>query len=117
MALFIGQKWEWVRLARLILVAALVVLVIALFGVRSVGIVAWLTLIVPGIILLFTVPFFGPMPSAGEELSLSRGDYCAAGGSMVAATRLSTSVRSSSQTFEACSCIDSGASHRLVVAT
>jgi peptidoglycan/LPS O-acetylase OafA/YrhL len=71
-ALFLGQKWDWVRLARLIIVAALVVLVIALFRVRSVGMVAWLTLIIPGIILLFTVPFFGPMPRAGEEVARRR---------------------------------------------
>lgn len=68
LALFLGQKWDWVRLARLLLVAALVVLVIALFRVRSFGMVAWLTLIIPGIILLFTVPFFGPMPRAGDEI-------------------------------------------------
>ena len=72
LALFLGQKWDWVRVARLILVAALVVLVVALFRVRSIGLVAWLTLIIPGVILLFTVPFFGPMPRAGEELSRSR---------------------------------------------
>ena len=72
LALFLGQKWDWVRVARLMLVAALVVLVVALFRVRSVGLVAWLTLIIPGVILLFTVPFFGPMPRAGEELSRSR---------------------------------------------
>jgi peptidoglycan/LPS O-acetylase OafA/YrhL len=66
--LFLGQKWDWVRLARLVLVAALVVLVIALFRVRSVGMVAWLTLIIPAVVLLFTVPFFGPMPRAGEEV-------------------------------------------------
>jgi fatty acid desaturase len=71
-ALFLGQKWDWVRQARLILVAALVVLVIALFRVRSVGMVAWLTLIIPGMVLLFTVPFFGPMPRAGEEIPRSR---------------------------------------------
>ena len=71
-ALFLGQKWDWLRLARLIIVAALVVLVVALFRVRSVGMVAWLTLIIPGIILLFTVPFFGPMPRAGEEVARRR---------------------------------------------
>jgi peptidoglycan/LPS O-acetylase OafA/YrhL len=72
LALFLGQKWDWVRLARLIIVAALVVLVVALFRVRAVGMVAWLTLIIPGVILLFTVPFFGPMPRAGEEVARRR---------------------------------------------
>jgi peptidoglycan/LPS O-acetylase OafA/YrhL len=67
--LFLGQKWDWVRYARLTIVAALVVLVVALFRVRSVGMVAWLTLIIPGIVLLVTVPFFGPMPRAGEEIA------------------------------------------------
>src|SRR5215210_4650571 len=70
--LFLGQKWDWVRHARLILIAALIVLVIALFRVRSVGMVAWLTLIIPGVVLLFTVPFFGPMPRAGEEIAPRR---------------------------------------------
>lgn len=72
LALFLGQKWDWVRVARLMLVAALIVLVVALFRVRTVGLVAWLTLVIPGVILLFTVPFFGPMPRAGEELSRPR---------------------------------------------
>jgi peptidoglycan/LPS O-acetylase OafA/YrhL len=72
LALFLGQKWDWVRVARLILVAALIVLAIALFRVRTVGMVAWLTLIIPGVILLCTVPFFGPMPRAGEEIARSR---------------------------------------------
>ncbi len=71
-ALFLGQKWDWVRLARLVLVAALVVLAVALFRVRTVGLVAWLTLIIPGVVLLFTVPFFGPMPRAGDEVARAR---------------------------------------------
>jgi hypothetical protein len=68
----LGQKWDWLRFARLLLVAAIVVLAVALFRVRSVGMLAWLTLIIPGIILLFTVPFFGPMPRAGEEITPRR---------------------------------------------
>jgi hypothetical protein len=71
-ALFLGQKGNWVRQARLILIAALVVLVVALFRVRSVGLLAWLTLVIPGVVLLFTVPFFGPMPRAGEEITSRR---------------------------------------------
>ena len=71
-ALFLGQKWDWLRLARLLLAAALVVLAVALLRIRSVGMLAWLTLIIPGIILLFTVPFFGPMPRAGDEIRRAR---------------------------------------------
>jgi len=66
-ALFLGQRWDWVRIARLALVAALVVLAVALFRVRSVGLVAWLTLIIPGLVLLLTAPFFGPMPRAVHD--------------------------------------------------
>ena len=66
-ALFIGQRWDWLSIARVLLVAALVVLAVALFRVRTVGTVAWLTLIIPGLVLLLTIPFFGPMPRAGEE--------------------------------------------------
>jgi len=45
---------------------------VALFRVRSVGLLAWLTLVIPGVVLLFTVPFFGPMPRAGEEITSRR---------------------------------------------
>jgi hypothetical protein len=68
-ALFVGQRWDLLRIARLLLVAALVVLAVALFRVRAVGMVAWLTLIIPGLVLLLTIPFFGPMPRASEEVS------------------------------------------------
>jgi hypothetical protein len=29
--------------------------------------VAWITIIIPAIVLLITVPFFGPMPRAAES--------------------------------------------------
>jgi peptidoglycan/LPS O-acetylase OafA/YrhL len=65
--LILGQRWDYLRLARVLLVTALAVLVVALFRVRSVGMVAWLTLIIPGIVVLLTTPFFGPMPRAAAE--------------------------------------------------
>jgi hypothetical protein len=34
---------------------------------RELGPVAWLTVIVPGIVLLVAMPFFGPMPRAVES--------------------------------------------------
>ena len=66
-ALFLGQRWEWRTLARLMLVGAVIVLVIGLFSVfRGLGPVAWITVIIPGIVLLVAAPFFGPMPRAAE---------------------------------------------------
>lgn len=66
-ALFLGQRWEWRTLARLMLVGAVIVLVIGLFSVfRGLGPVAWMTVIIPGIVLLVAAPFFGPMPRAAE---------------------------------------------------
>jgi len=67
-ALFTGQRWEWRTLARLLLIAAVVVLVAGLFtGFRELGPAAWLTIIVPAIVLVIAVPFFGPMPRAAES--------------------------------------------------
>ncbi|HEX2249736.1 MAG TPA: hypothetical protein VHH32_05270 [Gemmatimonadales bacterium] len=66
-ALFLGQRWEWRTLARLLLVGAVIVLIIGLFtGFHGLGPVAWITVIVPGIVLLIAAPFFGPMPRAAE---------------------------------------------------
>ena len=67
LGLILGQRWDYLRFARLLLFASLAVLVVALFRVRAVGMVAWLTLIIPGIVLLVTTPFFGPMPRAVDE--------------------------------------------------
>ncbi|MGH7508936.1 MAG: hypothetical protein ACREMZ_05655 [Gemmatimonadales bacterium] len=66
-AFLVGQRWQWRLLARLLLVAALGVLVVGLIRVRAFGVVAWLTLIVPGLLLLLATPFFGPMPRAAER--------------------------------------------------
>jgi hypothetical protein len=66
-ALLVGQRWEWRTFARILLIAAVAVLVFGLFtGFRDLGPAAWLTVIVPGIVLLIATPFFGPMPRAAE---------------------------------------------------
>jgi hypothetical protein len=70
LALFLGQRWQWRTLARILLIAAVVVLVFGLFtGFRELGPAAWLTVIIPGIVLLVAVPFFGPMPRSAESSS------------------------------------------------
>ncbi len=67
-ALLAGQRWQWRNLARLLLIAAVVVLAVGLFtGFRDLGMTAWLTVIIPGIVLLIATPFFGPMPRAAES--------------------------------------------------
>jgi hypothetical protein len=67
-ALLTGQRWEWRNFARLLLIAAVVVLAIGLFtGFRDLGLTAWLTVIIPAIVLLVAIPFFGPMPRAAES--------------------------------------------------
>ena len=67
-ALFTGQRWQWRTFARLLLVAAVLVLVVGLFtGFRQLGPAAWVTIIIPAIVLLVAVPFFGPMPRAAER--------------------------------------------------
>jgi hypothetical protein len=66
-ALFLGQRWEWRTVARLMLVGAVIVLVVGLFTrFRGLGPIAWITVIIPGIVLLAATPFFGPMPRAAE---------------------------------------------------
>jgi hypothetical protein len=67
-ALFLGQRWQWRTFARLLLITAVIVLVVGLFtSFRELGPVAWLTVIVPAIVLLIATPFFGPMPRAVES--------------------------------------------------
>ena len=67
-ALLAGQRWEWRNFARLLLIAAVVVLAVGLFtGFRELGLTAWLTVIMPAIVLLIAIPFFGPMPRAAES--------------------------------------------------
>jgi hypothetical protein len=67
-ALFAGQRWEWRLVARVLLVAAVIVLAVGLFtGFRELGPVAWLTVIIPALVLLIAIPFFGPMPRAATS--------------------------------------------------
>jgi hypothetical protein len=61
-ALLLGQRWEWRVLARLLLLAAVVVLVIGLIRIRASGVIPWLTLAIPAILLLLSTPYFGLMP-------------------------------------------------------
>jgi hypothetical protein len=43
-------------------------LVVGFFtGFRELGLTAWLTVIIPAIVLLVATPFFGPMPRAVES--------------------------------------------------
>jgi hypothetical protein len=71
LALFLGQRWDWLRVARLMLFAAVGVLAVGLFRVRALGWVSWLTLIIPGFAVLLATPFFGPMPRAAGDASRS----------------------------------------------
>jgi len=67
LALFLGQRWQWRTVARILLVAAVVILSYGLLTrFREFGPAAWLTVIIPGIIILIATPFFGPMPRAAE---------------------------------------------------
>jgi peptidoglycan/LPS O-acetylase OafA/YrhL len=70
LALFLGQRWEWRTFARILLIAAVVVLGYGLLTrFRELGPAAWVTVIVPGILLLIATPFFGPMPRAAASRS------------------------------------------------
>jgi hypothetical protein len=60
---FLGQRWAWRQIARALMVAAVAVLLYGLVTVfRDLGIAALLTALVPGLLILLAVPFFGPMP-------------------------------------------------------
>jgi hypothetical protein len=68
LALFLGQRWQWRTFARVMLIAAVIVLVYGLLtGFRELGPAAWATTIIPGFVLLVATPFFGPMPRAAES--------------------------------------------------
>ena len=66
-ALFLGQRWDWLTVARLMLFAAVGVLAVGVFRVGTLGTVAWLTLIIPGLAVLLAALFFGPMPRAAAD--------------------------------------------------
>jgi hypothetical protein len=63
--LLVGQRWQWRGIARTLLLGAVAVLAYGLFTTfRDLGPAALLTVIVPGLVLLLALPFFGPMPRA-----------------------------------------------------
>jgi hypothetical protein len=67
-ALFLGQRWQWRTFARSLLVAAAIVLVVGLFtGFQALGFVAWVSVIIPALVLLIATPFFGPMPREADS--------------------------------------------------
>jgi O-antigen/teichoic acid export membrane protein len=66
-ALFVAQRRGGQTLSRLLVAAGCLVLVIGLFMFREAGWRVWLTIIVPAIALLLTIPFLGRMPRAAEE--------------------------------------------------
>jgi hypothetical protein len=65
--LFVAQRPGGHLLSRLLIAAACVVLVIGLFMFREAGWRVWLTIVLPAIALLVTIPFLGRMPRAAEE--------------------------------------------------
>jgi hypothetical protein len=70
---FLGQRWQLRQLARGLLFAAVAVLLYGLVTTfRELGTAAVLTAVVPGLLLLFAAPFFGPMPRAAAEGPPSR---------------------------------------------
>jgi O-antigen/teichoic acid export membrane protein len=65
--LFVAQRRNGNAVSRLLVAAGCVVLVIGLFMFREAGWRVWLTIIVPAVALLATIPFLGRMPRAAEE--------------------------------------------------
>lgn len=66
-ALFVAHRHGAQTLSRLLVAAACLVLVIGLFMFPEAGWRVRLTIIVPAIALLITIPFLGRMPRAAEE--------------------------------------------------
>ena len=66
-ALFVAQRRGGHALGRLLVAAGCVVLVIGLFMFREAGWRVWLTIVVPAVALLSTIPYLGRMPRAAEE--------------------------------------------------
>jgi hypothetical protein len=67
--LFVAQAAGGSGLGRVLVAAAVAVLVVGLFLFRDAGWRVWLTVIVPAIALLTTIPALGRMPRAAEEHS------------------------------------------------
>jgi peptidoglycan/LPS O-acetylase OafA/YrhL len=67
-ALFVGQRWRWRKVARVLLAAAILALMGGIFFVfRFESFGSWLSVIIPIVFLVATVPFVGPMPRATRE--------------------------------------------------
>jgi hypothetical protein len=62
LALLAAQRWRWRGLARVLTLAACVVLAFGVLTLRTTGWWLWATTVLPAIALLATVPFIGPMP-------------------------------------------------------
>ena len=68
LGVFLGQRWRFRQLARGLLFAAVGVLLYGLVvAFRDLGTAAVLTAVIPGVLLLFAAPFYGPMPRAAAE--------------------------------------------------
>jgi peptidoglycan/LPS O-acetylase OafA/YrhL len=61
-AVFLAQRWGRRWAAQALLVVAGVILLGALAVVRDFGPAAWLTLVLPALLLLVATPLLGPMP-------------------------------------------------------
>jgi peptidoglycan/LPS O-acetylase OafA/YrhL len=67
-ALVVGQRPRWRLIARLMLFAAAVILIVGLFSAFSrAGPVAWLTTVLPAVVLLAAASAVGPMPRGTER--------------------------------------------------
>jgi peptidoglycan/LPS O-acetylase OafA/YrhL len=62
-ALFVAHRWRMVGRV-LLVIAALVLLGYGIAGYQAPAEALWLTVVLPGILLLAASPFFGPMPRA-----------------------------------------------------
>jgi len=68
LGVLVGQRWSLRQLARGLLLAAVGVLIYGLATqFRELGTAAVLTALIPGLLLLFAAPFFGPMPRAADR--------------------------------------------------
>jgi hypothetical protein len=62
-AVFVVHRWRGAGRVML-LIAAAVVLGFGIAGYRGAGGALWLTVVLPGVLLLAAAPFFGPVPRA-----------------------------------------------------
>jgi peptidoglycan/LPS O-acetylase OafA/YrhL len=65
-AVLIAQRRDRRRLAQGLLLAACAVLVLGAVSYRAPSLQFWLTIVLPALALLVTVPFVGPMPRAAS---------------------------------------------------